>query len=72
MKVRDNGTGIEEKNLTKVYDPFFTTKTTGEAAGVGLYLTREIIQNHGGDINVVSVQGEYTEFTITLPIPDKQ
>ena len=72
LKVRDNGTGIEEKNLTKVYDPFFTTKTTGEAAGVGLYLTREIIQNHGGDINVVSVQGEYTEFTITLPIPDKQ
>ena len=42
LKVRDNGTGIEEKNLTKVYDPFFTTKTTGEAAGVGLYLTRGV------------------------------
>ena len=72
LKIRDNGTGIEAKNLNKIYDPFFTTKTTGEAAGVGLYLTREIIQNHGGDISVASVQDEYTEFTITLPIPDKQ
>ena len=72
LKIRDNGTGIEAKNLNKIYDPFFTTKTTGEAAGVGLYLTREIIQNHGGDISVASVQGEYTAFTITLPIPDKQ
>ena len=67
LKIRDNGTGIEAKNISKIYDPFFTTKTTGEAAGVGLYLSREIIQNHGGDINVASVQGEYTEFTITLP-----
>ena len=67
LKIHDNGVGIEEKNLTKVYDPFFTTKPTGEAAGVGLYLSREIIQNHGGDISVVSVQGEYTEVTVTLP-----
>ena len=49
------------------HDPFFTTKPTGEAAGVGLYLSREIIQNHGGDISVVSVQGEYTEVTVTFP-----
>lgn len=68
LKVRDNGTGIEEKNLGQIYDPFFTTKTTGEAAGVGLYLAREIIQNHGGDVSVASVQDEYTEFTITLPM----
>ena len=68
LKVRDNGTGIEEKNLGQIYDPFFTTKTTGEAAGVGLYLIREIIQNHGGDISVASVQDEYTEFIITLPM----
>ena len=47
---------------------YITTKTTGEAAGVGLYLIREIIQNHGGDISVASVQDEYTEFTITLPM----
>ncbi len=64
VKIRDNGVGIEEKNLAKVFDPFFTTKTTNEAAGVGLYLSREIIQNHGGDISVSSVKGEYTEFTV--------
>ena len=67
LKIRDNGIGIEEKILSKIFDPFFTTKTTGEAAGVGLYLSREIIQNHNGDIGVISVKGEYTEFTMTLP-----
>jgi len=67
LKIHDNGIGIEEKILNKIYDPFFTTKTTGEAAGVGLYLSREIIQNHGGDISVQSVKNEYTEFTIMLP-----
>ena len=67
LKIRDNGIGIEEKILSKIFDPFFTTKTTDEAAGVGLYLSREIIQNHGGDISVASVKDEYTEFTITLP-----
>ena len=66
LKIRDNGTGIGEKTIGKIFDPFFTTKTTAEAAGVGLYLSREIIQNHGGDISVVSVKGEYTEFTILL------
>ena len=68
LKIRDNGIGIEEKILSKIFDPFFTTKTTDEAAGVGLYLSREIIQNHGGDISVQSVKDEFTEFTITLPI----
>lgn len=67
ISIRDNGIGIEDTILDKVFDPFFTTKTTGEAAGVGLYLSREIIQNHGGDISVASVKNEYSEFTITLP-----
>ena len=66
VKIRDNGIGIEEKVIGKVFDPFFTTKTTDEGAGVGLYLSREIIQNHKGDISVASVKEEYTEFTITL------
>ena len=65
--IRDNGIGIEETILDKIFDPFFTTKTTGEAAGVGLYLSREIIQNHGGDISVKSVKDEWTTFTIQLP-----
>ena len=66
VKIRDNGIGIEKKVIGKVFDPFFTTKTTDEGAGVGLYLSREIIQNHKGDISVASVKDEYTEFTITL------
>ena len=67
LKIRDNGIGIDQDILNKVFDPFFTTKTTGEGSGVGLYLSREIIQNHGGDISVTSAMDEFTEFTITLP-----
>ena len=67
LKFRDNGIGIEHTVIDKIFDPFFTTKTTGEASGVGLYLSREIVQNHGGDITVESEKGKYTEFTITLP-----
>ena len=67
LSVYDNGIGIEDTIINKIFDPFFTTKPTGEASGVGLYLSREIIQNHGGDISVKSVKNEYSEFTITLP-----
>ncbi len=65
--IRDNGIGIEDTIIHKIFDPFFTTKTTGEASGVGLYLSREIIQNYGGDITVKSQKDEYTEFSIILP-----
>ena len=67
IKIHDNGIGIEDTIIDKVFDPFFTTKTTGEAAGVGLYLSREIVQNHGGDITIQSVKNEYCEVTLTLP-----
>ena len=67
ITIRDNGTGIGETIINKIFDPFFTTKTTAEASGTGLYLSREIIQNHGGDIHVESVKNEYSEFTILLP-----
>lgn len=66
--LRDNGIGIEQTIINKIFDPFFTTKTTAEAAGVGLYLSREIIQNIGGDIAVESVKNQYTVFTITFPM----
>ena len=65
--IRDNGIGIEDTIIDKIFDPFFTTKTTGEAAGVGLYLSRDIIQNHSGEITVKSVKNEYSEFTIVIP-----
>ena len=68
LSVRDNGIGIEEGIIGKIFDPFFTTKTTAEASGVGLYLSREIVQSHGGDIQVNSLKNEYTEFIITLPV----
>ena len=67
ITIHDNGTGISENIIEKIFDPFFTTKTTAEASGVGLYLSKEIAQNHGGDISVVSKKGEYTEFTIHIP-----
>lgn len=68
ITIRDNGTGIDEKIKDKIFAPFFTTKTTGEAAGMGLYLCREIVQNHRGSIAVESQKGEYSQFLISLPI----
>lgn len=72
LRLKDNGTGIDPNIIGMIFDPFFTTKTTGEATGIGLYLSREIIIDHGGDITVTSAAGAYTEFTITLPINQKQ
>ena len=72
ITVYDNGVGIESTILDKIVDPFFTTKTTGEAAGVGLYLSNEIVQNHGVSIRVESVKDEFAEFKIELPLLIKQ
>lgn len=68
IRVRDNGTGIDKALQDKIFAPFFTTKTTSEAAGIGLYLCREIVQNHRGTIAVDSVKGEYTEMTVRVPL----
>lgn len=67
-RIYDTGIGIEPTILEKIFDPFFTTKTTGEAAGIGLYLSKEILLNHHGQISVYSEKNEYTEFTVTLPL----
>lgn len=64
ITIHDNGIGIEDAIKDKVFDPFFTTKPTGEAAGVGLYITRELLQDHNASIRFDSRQGEYTEFVI--------
>jgi signal transduction histidine kinase len=68
ITIRDTGIGIESSIIDKIFDPFFTTKPTGEAAGIGLYLSHEVIQNHNGSIGVESEKDNYTTITITLPI----
>ncbi len=68
VQVRDNGTGIPKSVMTKIFQPFFTTKPTGQGTGLGLSLSYDIITKaHGGVIEVDSVEGEGTTFTIRLP-----
>jgi signal transduction histidine kinase len=67
--VKDNGTGMQQKVAEKVFQPFFTTKPTGEGTGLGLSLSYDIItKGHGGEITVQSREGQYAEFIITLPL----
>jgi two-component system NtrC family sensor kinase len=68
VKVRDNGTGIPADIRNKLFQPFFTTKPTGEGTGLGLSISYDIVtQEHAGTIEVESEPGEFTEFTICLP-----
>ena len=68
VRIRDNGVGIEPEIKDKLFQPFFTTKPTGEGTGLGLSISYDIVtQQHGGTIEVDSRVGEYTEFTIRLP-----
>jgi signal transduction histidine kinase len=70
VRVRDNGTGIAAEIREKLFQPFVTTKPTGEGTGLGLSISYEIVtQQHGGTIEVDSRLGEFTEFTIRLPRP---
>ncbi|HTW54811.1 MAG TPA: GAF domain-containing protein [Stellaceae bacterium] len=68
VRVRDNGTGIPPDIRDKLFQPFFTTKPTGEGTGLGLSISYDIVtQQHGGSIAVDSAENEFTEFTIRLP-----
>lgn len=68
LLVQDNGTGMSPAVQAKIFQPFFTTKPTGEGTGLGLSLSHDIIvQGHGGTLSVESRQGVGTEFTIFLP-----
>jgi len=68
IRVRDNGTGIPPEFRDKLFQPFFTTKPTGEGTGLGLSISYDIVtQQHGGTITVDSREGEFTKFTIRLP-----
>jgi signal transduction histidine kinase len=68
ITVTDNGNGIPEKVLDKVFQPFFTTKPTGQGTGLGLSLSYDIIKAHSGQINIRNTPGSGAEFIITLPI----
>jgi len=68
VRVRDNGTGIPPEVRAKLFQPFFTTKPTGEGTGLGLSISYDIVtQQHGGSIDVESEPGSFTEFTVRLP-----
>ena len=67
VKVRDNGTGIPDSAVEKIFDPFFTTKSGTQGTGLGLSISHEIIQEHGGQLKVDTKEGEFTEFTVTVP-----
>jgi len=68
VRVRDNGVGIPPEHRDKLFQPFFTTKPTGEGTGLGLSISYDIVtQEHGGTITVESEPGQFTEFTVRLP-----
>ena len=68
ISVKDNGNGISQKVLDKIFQPFFTTKPTGQGTGLGLSLAYDIVKAHGGEIKVESKDGEGTNFTFELPV----
>lgn len=71
--IQDNGFGIQDNNITKIFNPFFTTKKVGKGAGLGLSISYDIIVNkHKGDIVVESKEGEGAKFIITLPIKQNE
>jgi signal transduction histidine kinase len=66
--VSDNGPGIPASVLDKIFQPFFTTKPTGQGTGLGLSLSYDIVKAHGGELTVETKEGEGTVFTIQLPV----
>ncbi len=69
IKVKDNGTGIPENIKAKIMQPFFTTKPTGEGTGLGLSITYDmIVKGYGGEIEINTREGEFTEFIVYLPL----
>ncbi|PKP19539.1 MAG: hypothetical protein CVU06_11265, partial [Bacteroidetes bacterium HGW-Bacteroidetes-22] len=68
ISIRDNGTGIPQQVIEKIFNPFFTTKPTGKGTGLGLSMSFDIVNKiHKGKLEVKSQEGEYTEFIITIP-----
>jgi signal transduction histidine kinase len=68
LHVKDNGNGIPQNLVDKIFQPFFTTKPTGEGTGLGLSLAYDIVKAHGGELKMQSKEGEGSEFVIQLPV----
>jgi two-component system, NtrC family, sensor kinase len=68
ITVKDNGNGMPQKILDKIFQPFFTTRPTGQGTGLGLSLAYDVVKAHGGEIKVESKEGEGSEFIVQLPI----
>lgn len=68
VDIADTGKGIPPENIAKIFDPFFTTKPVGQGTGLGLSVSYEIVQKHGGKIEVQSQVGKGTTFTVMLPV----
>jgi two-component system, NtrC family, sensor kinase len=71
ISVRDNGNGISQKIMDKIFQPFFTTKPTGQGTGLGLSMSYDIIKTLGGEIRVDTREGEFTEFVIQIPATNR-
>jgi len=68
IRIKDNGTGIPDHVIEKIFNPFFTTKPTGKGTGLGLSMSFDIVtQIHKGKLEVKSKEGEFTEFILTIP-----
>ena len=68
IRIRDNGNGMPPEVVEKMFNPFFTTKPTGEGTGLGLAMSSDIVRQHGGAIRVETEPGEFTEMIIALPL----
>ena len=68
IRIADSGPGIPAEAIDRIFERYFTTKKTGEGTGLGLFVTRELVEQMGGDIQVVSGAGGGTTFTVTLPV----
>ncbi len=71
LTVRDDGSGIPPEVMPKIFEPFVTTKENGHGTGLGLAVSRGIVERHSGKISVESEVGKGTTVTITLPVPDR-
>ncbi|OGW39951.1 MAG: two-component sensor histidine kinase [Desulfuromonadaceae bacterium GWB2_53_15] len=70
--IADSGPGIPPESIGKIFDPYFTTKKAGEGTGLGLFVTKKLVENMGGEIKVASRNGGGTTFTVTLAVEEQE